>query len=174
MRRWIRSWAWLCAAVCLLAGAAGAQVLNPQLWWNDPALVEKLALTKEQRAKMDALLAKQPAVPRIDELAATFQNALEHGNTEAARRALAAWADASRDTVRARGALKIEVLSLLTEPQRKQLAALEPDVIARAWKPRRSWLKEPAPVVIHDPSGRPRIVQPNDATAPNAPPAPQR
>jgi hypothetical protein len=165
------------AAACSFAGAAEAQGLDARLWWNDPEVVERLALTSEQRAKMDALLAKQPASRNANEHALAFQRALEQGNSEAARRALAAWADASRDEIRARGELKIEVLALLTKSQREKVAALQPGVLGRPWTPRRSWTKQPDPVVIQEPGAPPRIVQPGEPTAPpspgGSPPAPK-
>ena len=60
-----------------------------------------------------------------------------------ARRELDSWAEGERALVQAAGKLKIEVLSLLSEEQRKALASAYPRLIRKAWVPRASW--EPAP-----------------------------
>ena len=74
---------------------------------------------------------------------ARFHEALEQGDGDRARRELDAWADRERAGVRAQGDLKIGVLSLLTEQQRKALASAYSRLIRQTWMPRPSW--EPRP-----------------------------
>jgi hypothetical protein len=68
-----------------------------------------------------------------------FLEALEQGDTERARRERDSWAEGERAQVRAGGKLKIEVLSLLSEKQRKALASAYPRLIRKNWVPRISW-----------------------------------
>jgi hypothetical protein len=60
-----------------------------------------------------------------------------------ARKELDSWSEGERALVQASGKLKIEVLSLLSEEQRKALASAYPRLIRKSWVPRPSW--EPAP-----------------------------
>jgi hypothetical protein len=55
------------------------------------------------------------------------------------------WAEGERELVRAGGKLKIEVLSLLSEEQRKTLASAYPRLIRRSWVLRASWEPRPPP-----------------------------
>jgi Spy/CpxP family protein refolding chaperone len=117
-----------------------------RLWWNDPAVVEKLSLSGEQRAQMDQLfetyLSERKNAARSKNANKRFLEALEQGDGERARKELDSWAEGERAQVRAGGKLKIEVLSLLSEEQRQALASAYPRLIRKNWGPRPSW--EPA------------------------------
>jgi Spy/CpxP family protein refolding chaperone len=118
-----------------------------RLWWNDPAVVEKLSLSGEQRAQMDQLfgtyLSERKNAARSKNANKRFLEALEQGDGERARKELDSWAEGEQGLVQAGGKLKIEVLSLLSEEQRKALASAYPRLIRKSWVPRPSW--EPAP-----------------------------
>ncbi|MBW1687937.1 MAG: hypothetical protein JRS35_23115 [Deltaproteobacteria bacterium] len=62
-----------------------------------------------------------------------------------ARKELDSWSEGERALVQASGKLKIEVLSLLSEEQRKALASAYPRLVRRSWAPRPSWQPRPAP-----------------------------
>jgi len=118
------------------------------LWWNDPAVVEKLSLLGDPRAQMDRLFetyrSERKNAARSSNARKPFLEALEQGDMERARSKLDSWAEGERAGVRAGGKLKIEALSLLSEEQRKALASAYPRLIRRSWVPRPSW--EPAPL----------------------------
>jgi Spy/CpxP family protein refolding chaperone len=118
-----------------------------RLWWNDPAIVEKLSLSGEQRAQMDQLfgtyLSERKNAARSSNARKPFLEALEQGDMERARSKLDSWAEGERAGVQAGGKLKIEGLSLLSDEQRKALASAYPRLIRKSWVPRPSW--EPAP-----------------------------
>jgi hypothetical protein len=140
------------------------------LWWNDSEVSEKLALTTEQRSKMDALYRRYAdGTGTRNELAADrkgFETALRQGDLARARSLLDEWADAEDAAVRGLGTLRIEVLSLLDAEQRKKLAMLKPDFVATSWDPRPSWVyrsfqprtapaKRPAPAPAKAPAKAP-------------------
>jgi len=118
-----------------------------RLWWNDPAVVEKLGLSGEERAQMDQLfetyLSERKNAARSRNANKRFLEALEQPDMDRARRELDSWAEGERAGVQASGKLKIEVLSLLSEEQRKVLTSAYPRLIRKNWVPRPSW--EPAP-----------------------------
>ena len=127
--------------------AKPAKRAEARLWWNDPAVVEKLGLLGDPRAQMGQLfetyLSERKNAARSSNARKPFLEALEQGDMERARSKLDSWAEGERAGVRAGGKLKIEVLSLLSDEQRKALASAYPRLIRKSWVPRSSW--EPAP-----------------------------
>jgi len=127
--------------------AKPAKRAEARLWWNAPAFVEKLGLSGEQRAQMDQLFeayeSERKDAARSSNARRPFFQALEQGDMEQARRELDSWAEGERAAVQAGGKLKVEVLSLLSEEQRKALASLHPRLIRKTWAPGASW--EPRP-----------------------------
>jgi hypothetical protein len=119
---------------------------KPRLWWNDSSLVEKLALDAGQRAKMDAAYARYQSASSTrgaQAARAAFEAALRQGNWPRAREQLDAWMGQLATPVRALALLKIDVLSLLSDEQRKRLHASLPQLLEGSWRPRVNWLSEP-------------------------------
>jgi hypothetical protein len=121
---------------------------RPHLWWNDSSLIEQLELKADQRAKMDGAYEKfrSAATTRGAQAArSAFEAALREGKWSEARKQLDAWMDQQGAPVRAFGELKIEVLSLLSDGQRKKLYAELPRLVQAPWRPRVSWASEAQP-----------------------------
>jgi len=129
--------------------AQPAKRVEGRLWWNDPAVVEKLGLPGDQRAQMDQLFTtyqterKNAAASRGAR--ARFLEALEQGDMDRAREELASSAEGEQAMVRALGKLRIDVLTLLSEEQRKALESHYPRLIRQSWMPRPSWEAPPLP-----------------------------
>ena len=127
--------------------AAAAKPAAPGvLWWNDPQLVEKLSLGAEQRGRMDALWKTYDASVRANAIGkprASYFGALHQAKYDEARKQSEAWATAAGALVRADGALKIGVLSLLSAEQRTKLDAMNPHLASFVWMPRPSWVPQP-------------------------------
>lgn len=135
------------------AGAAPAAKAAPKaprghLWWNDDEVVAKLSLSAEQRKQMDARFEKFETFEKQErtnpfEAREAFHAALRQGKLDEAQGALSAWADSESAQVRASGGLKLEVLSLLSAEQRKQLQAIHPNLAGALWVPRPAWRAPP-------------------------------
>lgn len=103
------------------------------LWWNDAGIVKSLSLTDEQRKKMDAYLAAyRQKVPEARRRAA-YHEALSKGNWAEARKELDKLSHFADESVRTRGSLKIEALSLLSKEQHKKLVDHFPRLIYKPW-----------------------------------------
>jgi len=103
------------------------------LWWNDAGIVKSLSLTEAQRKKMDAYLAAyREKVPEARRRAA-FHQALAKSDWDEARKQLDQLSKFADESVRTRGNLKIETLSLLTEEQHKKLVDHFPRLIYKPW-----------------------------------------
>ena len=103
------------------------------LWWNDAGIVKSLSLTETQRKKMDAYLAAyRKKVPEARRRAA-FHEALAKGDWAEARKQLAKLSQFADESVRTRGNLKIEALSLLSKEQHKKLVDHFPRLIYKPW-----------------------------------------
>ncbi len=104
------------------------------LWWNDPAIVKVLSLTDEQRNKMgEYLKAYRKKVPE-NQRPEAFHETLVQGNWKNARFEIAKVTKLAETSVRMRGTLKIDVLSLLSEEQREMLVDRYPRLIYRPWR----------------------------------------
>lgn len=99
-------------------------LLTDRAWWNQPDLIDALALTGEQRAQMDALLRQSMETQRAAqqqqrEQQRKLKEALEAGNWDAARQAAAAAAESMNAAWRTQTMLKIDVLALLDPNQQR-------------------------------------------------------
>ncbi len=104
------------------------------LWWNDPGIVEVLSLTDEQRKKMrEYLKAYRKKVPE-NRRPEAFHETLVQGNWKNARIETEKVAKLAETSVRMRGALKIDVLLLLSEEQHKMLVDRYPRLIYKPWR----------------------------------------
>jgi Spy/CpxP family protein refolding chaperone len=127
---------------------AGLGMLSAPAWAADPAVIEELSLTGDQRAQMDGMFETyKSARKRAREANArqAFREALGQGDEDRARRELDSWAEGERARTQATGDLKIRVLSLLTEEQRKIRASAYPHLIQTNWTHRPSWEPPPRP-----------------------------
>jgi Spy/CpxP family protein refolding chaperone len=131
-----------------------------RLWWNDPAVVEKLSLSNDQRAQMDQLYEtyrnERKNASRSSNARVPFLEALEQGDMDQARKKLDSWAEGDRAHAQATGELKIGVIALLSEEQRKALETGYPRLIRQSWVPRASWERPPRP------AGRKQQKKPTD------------
>ncbi len=104
------------------------------LWWNDPGIVKALSLTDEQRKKMGEILQayrkKVPENQRPD----AFHETLVQGNWKNARIESEKVSKRAETSVRMRGTLKIDILSLLSEEQREMLVDRYPRLIYKPWR----------------------------------------
>jgi Spy/CpxP family protein refolding chaperone len=103
------------------------------LWWDDPEIVKALSLTDEQRGKMgEYLKAYRKKVPQARR-PETFQETLVQGDWAAARKESEKVVQSAAESVRMRGALKIDVLSLLSKEQREILVDRYPRLVYKPW-----------------------------------------
>jgi len=103
------------------------------LWWNDPVTQEALTLTDEQREKMDGYLAAYRKQLPPDRRAAAFHESLVQGTWKQARSENKKLSELAEAAVRTRGALKIDVLALLSKEQHQKLVDQYPRLIYKAW-----------------------------------------
>jgi Spy/CpxP family protein refolding chaperone len=103
------------------------------LWWNDPVTQEALTLTDEQREKMDGYLAAYRKQLPPDRRAAAFHESLVQGTWKQARSEIKKLSEMAEAAVRTRGALKIDVLALLSKEQHQKLVDQYPRLIYKAW-----------------------------------------
>jgi Spy/CpxP family protein refolding chaperone len=103
------------------------------LWWNDPKIVKALSLTDEQRKKMgEHLKAYRKKVPESRNPKA-FHETLVQGDWKAAHGESEKLAKGAEASVRMRGELKIDILSLLSKKQRETLVDQYPRLIYKRW-----------------------------------------
>jgi Spy/CpxP family protein refolding chaperone len=124
---------------------AGQKIKNP-LWWNDNGVVKALTLTDDQRKKMGAHhKSYRASVPETQKMDA-FHDALKAGNWKNARAENEKTVENAIASVRMRGMLKIDILSLLSKDQLQQLAEKFPRLINKPWRrAMRSDAPEPKP-----------------------------
>lgn len=114
--------------------APGGPGSKAAVWWDDPVIVKTLSLTDEQREKMAGhLKTYREKVPR-DTRPEAFHETLVQGNWKDARRESAKVAKLAETSVRMRGGLKIDVLSLLSEEQHENLVERYPRLIYQPWR----------------------------------------
>ena len=123
----------------VLAGLVHATPLHAAdpdtaLWWNDPGIVKILSLTNEQREKMrDYLAAYRKKVPQ-DRRPEAFHETLVQGKWKDARAESDKLAKTAEASVRMRGTLKIDVLSVLSAEQHKMLIDRYPRLVYKPWR----------------------------------------
>jgi Spy/CpxP family protein refolding chaperone len=103
------------------------------VWWNDPVTQEALTLTDEQREKMDGYLAAYRKQLPPDRRAAAFHESLVQGTWKQARSENKKLSELAKAAVQTRGALKIDVLALLSKEQHQKLVDQYPRLIYKAW-----------------------------------------
>lgn len=105
-----------------------------RIWWNDSEVVKALSLTDEQQKKMGELqkifIKKVPANRRLEK----FHETLVQGDWTNAQSESAKIVERAAESVRLRGALKIDVLSLLSKTQRQKLVDKYPRLIYKPWR----------------------------------------
>ena len=103
------------------------------LWWNDPGIVKGLSVTEEQRKRIETILAAyRKDLPR-EKGPADFHEALVQGSWKDARAANKKLAELAATSIRTRGQLKIDILSVLSKEQYKLLVDRYPRLIYRPW-----------------------------------------
>ena len=118
------------------AGTAIDRVVS-QMWWNQSLKVTTLALTGDQRSRLDALgraylEARRDSTAQSDALAA-FSTALKKNDFAAAREQAKVLAQASAQPHLAQAELMIDGLSVLSAEQREKLAANFPGLLEGPW-----------------------------------------
>jgi Spy/CpxP family protein refolding chaperone len=103
------------------------------IWWNNPTIVEELSLAEEQRKKMDGYLDEYRRTEPGEDRRLSFNEALHDGNWGKARSELKQLSDQAAASIRARGELKINVLSTLSDAQRKTLVERYRRLINQPW-----------------------------------------
>jgi Spy/CpxP family protein refolding chaperone len=124
-------------------------------WWNDPMLVEELVLTGAQREKMDSYFdAHRKRASEANRTTLTaFNAALAAGDFEKARALLKPLSDEAGMPIRSLGEFKIELISALSDEQRKTLFEKHPRLINQLGM-RRGRRRPPGP--RRGPGGKPR------------------
>ena len=103
------------------------------LWWNDPKIQKALSLSNNQRAMMSGYLgAYRDNVPPDWKLE-TFHEMLIQGNWKRAKAENERISQAAETSIKLRGKLKIDVLSVLNEEQHKTLVDRFPRLIYKPW-----------------------------------------
>ena len=110
-----------------------ARASNSGVWWNSSAIVQRLSLADEQREKMDGYLEAYRRTESGESRRSSFTDALADGNWREARTQLKQLEDQALASIRARGELKISVLSVLSEDQRKTLVERYGRLIRQRW-----------------------------------------
>ena len=110
-----------------------ATEVDNTLWWNDSAIVKTLSLTEEQRKKMGEYVeAYRDKVPK-DRRPDAFHETLVQGDWKAARAENDKLTKLAETSVRMRGKLKIDVLSVLNVEQHKKFVDQYPRLIYKPW-----------------------------------------
>ncbi len=142
--KWILGLMLVTASLVGVAGAGAADAVDNQdkvlakAWWNDDKKTENLALSAEQRTKMDGYL--RAYLSETSELRTQRQAAMS-ALGEALARGDQAAAIVQRDEmgrlmsqpVTQQIDMMIAVAGLLTEAQRQTLVAQSPDIFSRFW-----------------------------------------
>ena len=104
------------------------------LWWNDPKIAKSLSLTDEQRNKMGEILkVYRQKVPQ-DRRPEAFHEALVQGDWKVAHGESEKLAKSAETSVRMRGTLKIDILSMLSDEQREILVDRYPRLVYQRWR----------------------------------------
>ena len=113
--------------------AAAGQRGENSIWWHDPAIQKALTLTDEQRGKMDVLLAAYRKKRPPERRTTAFHETLVQGTWKQARAESEKLSELAGATIRMRGELKIDVLSILSKEQHKELVDRFPRLIYKPW-----------------------------------------
>jgi Spy/CpxP family protein refolding chaperone len=122
--------------------AGGAEAAAPRrrargsestVWWNSPGVIEQLSLTDAQRQKMDGHLETFRRAEPDESPRAEFAEALASGKWREARELLKQLEARAVESIRSRGQLKIDVLAVLNDEQRKKLVERYRRLIDQPW-----------------------------------------
>jgi len=118
--------------------AERADRLLRNLWWNQPQVVEALALDAVQRADMDDVFARFLAERRalradFGEPVAAYREALRRGDLAAARQAVALRAERAAAAATAEATMVLDVLATLRPGQLEKLREKYPKLLASPW-----------------------------------------
>ena len=126
-----------------MRGPGGQQAKNPgrrmvdRAWWNQDPKIEALALTAEQRGKLDTLAQSYIAGLQADttrrDAYQAIADALAEGDLDAARGQTGRLADAAAKIARAQAELLIDGVAVLNAKQRGILADKWPGMLKRPW-----------------------------------------
>ena len=105
-----------------------------EVWWNSQAIVDELSLAEEQRKKMDGYLDEYRRTVPGEDRRPSFNEALRDGNWAKARSELKQLSDQIAASIRARGELKIDVFSALSDTQQKTLVERYRPLISQPWQ----------------------------------------
>lgn len=116
----------------------GGSSPSSRIWWNQPAKIEALGLSEDQRSQMDSLLMafleqRRSAAGRRQEALRALGQALARGDWSAARDHGDAVVAATSSPIDLQIELMIEVVGLLTPEQRQALIAEAPRLLSRLW-----------------------------------------
>ena len=115
----------------------GIERVTSRMWWNQSDKIAALKLTAEQRAEMDTLirshLEKQRNSTAMREAFAAFQETLEAGDWDGARKRAQGLADAAAEPVLSQAEMMIGALSLLSAEQRAKVASDYPGLMTGPW-----------------------------------------
>lgn len=109
-----------------------------RIWWNQDRFVEGLALTEEQRGKMDAVLEENVAGRRGQmepyvEARRELGDALAAGDWKGAEAARGRLAELAAATSRSESDLLLAVAKLMSAEQRKKVQEEYPMIFSRPW-----------------------------------------
>jgi hypothetical protein len=104
------------------------------LWWDDPKIVKALSLTDEQRKKMGEYLKVYREQVPPNRKPEVFHETLVQGDWKSARSESEKLVKSAAESIRMRGTLKIDVLSLLSKKQRETLVDRYPRLIYKPWR----------------------------------------
>ena len=130
------------SSVCLAHGEGYDEKKNQKavsnIWWNNPRLVEQLALTAEQRGKMDHLLIDNLNPRESDQnemrsLWNEFSAAMSNGQYESADIFRQRIVDQGSDAVDSQLSLMIATVKVLSDKQREQLLKERPRIFSALW-----------------------------------------
>ena len=106
-------------------------------WWNNPAKIEELGLTSDQREQMNNEIAAYLEAIASERSQQKINKELNHaivvGSWDAARELAKELAATTTDKALQQSMLKIKIMSLLTGDQRKLFAAKYPRLLERQW-----------------------------------------
>ena len=109
------------------------------LWWNDLTVAESLELTEAQRGEMDEILRRFQEQGLVDFKQAgkdeqnRYVKELISGTKENASQAAREWIEKGSEPRLRASLLKIDVLFVLNETQRKRLGEQYPDLLRGRW-----------------------------------------
>lgn len=111
---------------------------GPRIWWNQSRFIEGLALTGEQRGRMDEVLerhlfARRSQRQEYRQARGEVARAARDGRWQEAEAASVRLGEAGAELARLEGELMVAVLRLLSADQRAKLEDGFPMILLRPW-----------------------------------------